>query len=546
MQMAAGQTGSVNPASSPSAGGVMQAHLQSYNKAFSPPKAATPRVTTPKSTSYSGSPSGTYIVKSGDTLSGIAANHGVHWGDLASWNNLSDPNALSVGQKLNLYGSKSTHSSAPKAPTSHSTSSGSALPVAHKSAPSVPTNNAVHNPASSGIQDATLADVAKKYGIDLSQGYANSQAAAQFKGQQDSLNNSLSLDKADYNTQLQALLNSYNQQQDSINQESTQNQNLNAQNLKAIADTLNSGLASTDQSYFLKGLDNAQQLENNGINAGLASDSNLRLAMNKQNAVGALDNTASQQKGAESNRYSQQVTALANALRQANADYSTQQQGAYNTYTGQTKDLQSKLADLPQQQAAAAQSIKQNQLAAALAQLNTTNSRNDANNQFNQSQAWQKYTYTHMSAQEKAQFDQNAKQYGQTMAWNIEQQKQQIASANSAYAGFNSGSGGGGSSYQSDLAKASQIVNMDPSQLGAFNWIIQHESSDNPNAQNKTSTAHGYAQFLNSTQAEYDKKMGLNYNSSGANQLAEAYQYMVDRYGSPQAAQKFWSEHHWY
>jgi rare lipoprotein A len=45
---------------------------------------------------------GTYVVQSGDTLSGIAAQFGTSVDDLASANGISNPDFLSVGQTLNL------------------------------------------------------------------------------------------------------------------------------------------------------------------------------------------------------------------------------------------------------------------------------------------------------------------------------------------------------------------------------------------------------------------------------------------------------------
>jgi lipoprotein NlpD len=42
----------------------------------------------------------TYTVKRGDTLYGIALDHGQDYRDVARWNNLSDPNVIEVGQVL--------------------------------------------------------------------------------------------------------------------------------------------------------------------------------------------------------------------------------------------------------------------------------------------------------------------------------------------------------------------------------------------------------------------------------------------------------------
>ncbi|CAF1786896.1 N-acetylmuramoyl-L-alanine amidase [Bacillus subtilis] len=52
----------------------------------------------------------TYTVKKGDTLSAIAKEHGVSVANLQSWNNIKDPNKITVGQKLKLKGSSSSSS----------------------------------------------------------------------------------------------------------------------------------------------------------------------------------------------------------------------------------------------------------------------------------------------------------------------------------------------------------------------------------------------------------------------------------------------------
>jgi len=45
---------------------------------------------------------GTYTVKSGDTLAGVAADLNLDWKDLAKLNNIESPYSLSVGQELQL------------------------------------------------------------------------------------------------------------------------------------------------------------------------------------------------------------------------------------------------------------------------------------------------------------------------------------------------------------------------------------------------------------------------------------------------------------
>lgn len=115
---------------------------------------------------------------------------------------------------------------------------------------------------------------------------------------------------------------------------------------------------------------------------------------------------------------------------------------------------------------------------------------------------------------------------------------------------FNYSSGGGGSSvkgtasFNSNLAKANQLGV--PSSANAdLTWIAQHESGLDPNAKNPSSSAHGYAQFINSTQRQYEKETGMSY-SDPVGQLYMMYRYTVERYGSPANAKAFWEKNHWY
>lgn len=49
-----------------------------------------------------GSGGGMYVVERGDTLWGIAEKNGISHGDLAKWNNISDPRELKVGREIRL------------------------------------------------------------------------------------------------------------------------------------------------------------------------------------------------------------------------------------------------------------------------------------------------------------------------------------------------------------------------------------------------------------------------------------------------------------
>ena len=78
------------------------------------PSSSSSSASTSSSSAASGSqspaPTGTYTVKSGDTLSGIATRHGVTVAQLKQWNNLTSNN-IKIGQKIKLNSSSSASSS---------------------------------------------------------------------------------------------------------------------------------------------------------------------------------------------------------------------------------------------------------------------------------------------------------------------------------------------------------------------------------------------------------------------------------------------------
>ena len=73
-------------------------------------------------------------------------------------------------------------------------------------------------------------------------------------------------------------------------------------------------------------------------------------------------------------------------------------------------------------------------------------------------------------------------------------------------------------------------------------WIINNESSWNPNAQNPTSTAYGLFQFLDTTWAE----VGATKTSDPVAQADAGAKYMKKRYGNPTEARRFWEANNWY
>lgn len=67
-----------------------------------------------------------YTVKSGDTLSGIAAKYGTTYQALASYNGISNPNRISVGQKIKIPG-KSSGTTAAASSTTYTVKKGDTL-----------------------------------------------------------------------------------------------------------------------------------------------------------------------------------------------------------------------------------------------------------------------------------------------------------------------------------------------------------------------------------------------------------------------------------
>ncbi|MEY4083372.1 MAG: hypothetical protein RL483_741 [Pseudomonadota bacterium] len=103
-------------------------------------------------------PDGYYRVKRGDTLAGIALEHGLDWRELAQWNQISDPNLIDVGQLLRIRDPKpKSLASTAKTPTTPEVSSPPAKSVAPTTSPEAkslgwqwPTNGQVTSPFAQG------------------------------------------------------------------------------------------------------------------------------------------------------------------------------------------------------------------------------------------------------------------------------------------------------------------------------------------------------------------------------------------------------------
>lgn len=100
---------------------------------------------------------------------------------------------------------------------------------------------------------------------------------------------------------------------------------------------------------------------------------------------------------------------------------------------------------------------------------------------------------------------------------------------------------------QSDIQKQVQSIANEygwgsGEQWEALSWIIQKESSWNPNAQNKTSTAYGLFQFLDMTRTSYNCPKTADVEI----QTKCGIKYIEKRYKTPLEAQKFHQKKGWY
>ncbi|MCY8902908.1 peptidoglycan-binding protein [Bacillus spizizenii] len=87
-------------------------------------KALGGKTTSKPSSSVSKTSGNTYTVKKGDTLSEIAKAEGVSVANLQKWNNIKDPNKITVDQKLKLTGSSSSNTKPSSGKTSYALPSG--------------------------------------------------------------------------------------------------------------------------------------------------------------------------------------------------------------------------------------------------------------------------------------------------------------------------------------------------------------------------------------------------------------------------------------
>lgn len=274
-------------------------------------------------------------------------------------------------------------------------------------------------------EQASIEDIAKKYGIDFSRDYAKRQAEAEAQAKR-------------------------------IAVEAQQRQNATSkqENLQSINNSVRDASQGIDRSYFLQGLQQAQNQTNSGLNAGIAADQNLRLTMAQQAELAPVYRDAALARSQENNRFTNeeldllaqmglinteslareeslysdrlwkgmesamQLTEAERAQNNNFAQWMLSQRGqnldniqAYNQLQENSRQFDANL-DWNKYQYANMSAAERSQSQLAYAQLAQEKA------QFASEDAWRRYTYNNMSASDKAQLDRDIKQFGETMAWN--------------------------------------------------------------------------------------------------------------------------------
>jgi hypothetical protein len=160
------------------------------------------------------------------------------------------------------------------------------------------------------LQHATIQDIAKKYGFDFSQAYANKQAE----------------------TAAQAQRNQYNAEQRT-------NNSSYANTMKGIQDAYDSSASGLDTNYFKQFGANQQDQANRGLNAGIAANQDLQLGMSKQKDLADLWKQTNTNRQQESMRYANENQTISEALAQVEKQKALDAQNNYQNLLKQGYDI---------------------------------------------------------------------------------------------------------------------------------------------------------------------------------------------------------------
>lgn len=156
------------------------------------------------------------------------------------------------------------------------------------------------------LQGMTINDIAKKYGFDFSQKYANQQAKVAADAQR----------------------NTYNSQQRT-------NDSSHTNTMSRIQDQYDSSAGQLDHNYFKQFGNQQQSLADRGLNAGIAANANLQLGMNRQNDLTNLMKQSNSDRQQEDMRYSDQNQTISDALAQVDKQQSLDAKNNYQNLLSQ-------------------------------------------------------------------------------------------------------------------------------------------------------------------------------------------------------------------
>lgn len=288
------------------------------------------------------------------------------------------------------------------------------------------------NPDQYRTQEATIDDIAKKYGFDFSREYANRQAEAEAQAKRNAV--------------------------EDAKRKNASNKELN---MKGIDNNLMDMADGLDRNYFQKGLQQAQMQTENGLNGGIAADQNLRLAMSRQAEMGGAYRDANLGRMQENQRFTNDDLRLAEEMGLIDQQALAREDSLFNDRLQLGFDNAMQLTGLRQNENLAmmnsalqqrGQNLDYNKFSRGLdwdkqmfgkvsatdrarmeqerymfnnmsAEQRAANQRayaqlNEQKRQFNSEEAWRKHTYNNLSATDKARIDADIRQFGETMAWN--------------------------------------------------------------------------------------------------------------------------------
>lgn len=135
------------------------------------------------------------------------------------------------------------------------------------------------------MMNATIEDIAKKYGFDFSRDYAKTQAEAEAQAKRNAFNGSI-----------------------------RENDTIFDETMGRIDSGLREGNTAIDNSFFKSYLEQRQSQANRGINAGIVAEQDLRLGMNQQAEMASMFRDANLARNQEANRYNNEDIRLQEAL----------------------------------------------------------------------------------------------------------------------------------------------------------------------------------------------------------------------------------------